>query len=103
MSQSGRSRDASTASAVHYSSPDYIRNRYTHKYFEKPMNSKWTLPAITAMDEDAKRQILANEMFRRLSRVDPKELGEHTTEAIYEYEVKLIFYGYRQEERRRII
>ena len=29
---------------------DLEANRYTHTYYEKPMNTKWVLPFISAMD-----------------------------------------------------
>ena len=53
---------------------DHENNRYTHNFYEKPMNSKWVLPAISSMDPSTKRQILANDLVRRLCRVDPAEL-----------------------------
>ena len=44
---------------------DHERNRYKHNFYEKPMNSKWVLPHLSAMDPTAKRQILANDLVRR--------------------------------------
>ena len=46
---------------------DYQKERYTHNYYEKPMNTRWVLPKISSMDEDTKRQILANDLVRKLS------------------------------------
>ena len=73
---------------------DTVYNQYTHSYFEKPMNSKWVVPSNSAMNESSKRQILANEMTRRLNRVDPGRLEDLATEVMNAYDQKLIFSGY---------
>ena len=55
------------------------------------------------MDLAAKRQIHANEMTRRLLRVDPRILEREASQVINTYNRKLIFSGYPHEERIRII
>ena len=55
---------------------DYQKERYTHNYYEKSMNTRWVLPKISSMDEDTKSQILANDLVRRLSRIDPTRLQD---------------------------
>merc|ERR1711954_575272 len=82
---------------------DHVLNRYTHNFYEKPMNTKWVLPYVSSMDPSAKRQILANDLVRRLSRVDPVNLESLATPVINKYNRKLIFSGYPLEERLRII
>ena len=84
-------------------SVDYPNNQYTHTSFEKSMNSKWVIPEDSAMDRTSKNQILANDMTRRLSRIDPNKLDHFATEAINAYDKKLIFSGYQLEDRRRIV
>ena len=56
--------------------------RWTHRYFEKPMNTKWVLPHNSAMDSNSKRQILSNDLCRRISRIDPNRLEEHVAGTI---------------------
>ena len=74
-----------------------------HNYYEKPMNSKWVLPRISSMDTDTKRQILANDLVRRLSRADPTMLIELAPPVINFYNRKLMYSGYNVEERLRIL
>ena len=83
--------------------PDHLLNRLEHNYYEKPMNTKWVLPQATAMDPSSKRQILSNEMARRLARVDPEQFQKYAVEVINQYDRKLIFSRYDLEDRRRII
>merc|ERR1712081_163467 len=82
---------------------DFTRNRYTHNFFEKPMNSRWVLPFISSMDPSTKRQILANDLVRRLSIIDPAELDKLAPPVISKYNRKLIYSGYPFEERIRIV
>ena len=60
---------------------DLHLNRYTHTYYEKPMNCRWVIPYSSAMDPSTKRQIPTNEM-RRLLRVDPQILEEEAHKVI---------------------
>ena len=83
--------------------PDFTNNRLEHTYFEKSMNTKWTIPSISAMDPASKRQILANEMARRLARIDPVNFNFFATEVMNQFDKKLIFSGYEMEDRRRIV
>ena len=82
---------------------DFQANRYTHNFYEKPMNTKWVLPHISAMDPEPKRQILANDLVRRLSRVDPLSLDTLAVPVVNKYNRKLIYSGYSLEDRLRII
>ena len=67
------------------------------------MNTKWVIPHMSAMDPNQKRQILANEMVRRLSRVDPTMLDELAPEVINRFNFKLVYSGYPREDRMRIV
>ena len=82
---------------------DHERNRFKHNFYEKPMNSKWVLPHLSAMDPTSKRQILANDLVRRMSRIDPMELSDLAVPVINRYNHKLIFSGYPYAERIRIV
>ena len=55
------------------------------------------------MDPTSKRQILANEMTKRLARVDPHKFEELAVVVINDFDRKLLFLGYKTEERRRIV
>ena len=82
---------------------DFSGNQYVHNYFEKPMNTKWVLPKASSMDPSTKRQILANDLVRRLCRVDPTLLGTLAVPVINFYDRKLIYSGYDHDERLRVI
>ena len=82
---------------------DHEANRYVHNFYEKPMNSKWVLPHLSAMDPTSKRQILANDLVRRMSRIDPSQLDKLAVPVINRYNHKLIYSGYPHDERMRIV
>ena len=58
---------------------------------------------MSAKDLTQKRQILASEMVRRLSRVDPSFVDILTPDVINIYKYKLLYSGYPRVERMRII
>ena len=67
------------------------------------MNSKWVLPHLSAMDPTSKRQILANDLVRRMSRIDPSQLDKLAVPVINRYNHNLIYSGYPHDERMRIV
>ena len=84
-----------------YFPPEVIQ--YVHNFYKKPMNSKWVLPHLSAMDPTSKRQILANDLVRRMSRIDPSQLDKLAVPVINRYNHKLIYSGYPHDERMRIV
>ena len=73
--------------------------RFSHNFYEKPMNTPWVLPEFTAMDVQSKLQILSNDMTRRLARVDPQVIQELGPGVIDGYDKKLAFSEYNLETR----
>ena len=82
---------------------DTTNNRFTHSFYEKPMNTKWVVPFKFAMDPSSNRQILSNDLVRRLSRVDPRDVDTLAPGVINAYNKKLVFSGYPWEQRVRIV
>ena len=82
---------------------DKVNNRFTHRYFEKPMNTKWVLPSNSAMQDHTRRQILSNELSRRLYRLDPLELEDTLVRTVDEFNEEPVFSGHKILERTRII
>ena len=82
---------------------DFQRNSYTHKFYEKTMQSKFIIPKKSAIEMSSKCQILANELCRRLSRNDPSiPLEDFNVETINQFTKKMAFSGYSFEETLRI-
>ena len=67
------------------------------------MNSKWVIPFVSAMDNNQKRQILSNELCRRLSRTDPLNHDDQAPGVINFFDRKLVYSGYQYQHRVRII
>ena len=83
------------------SPPESIQVRF--KYFEKSMSSKRTVQKTTAMGENTKIQILAQDMVRRLLNTS-EELGAGTrNETVDEYAPKLINSRNTKEQVRKIV
>ena len=78
-------------------------NKVLHRFFEKPTSSNITVQRRTAMAEDAKVQIVSNDLIRRLLN-NSEELGEGArVKVVDDYAQKLTNSGYRGEQLRRII
>ena len=78
-------------------------NRVLHGFYEKPTSSNLTVQRRTAMGEDAKIQVLSNDLVRRLKN-NSEELGMGAKiEIVDRYTQKLLNSGYRGEQLRRIV
>ena len=78
-------------------------NKVEYQYYEKPMVSTKTVQLKSAMDENSKMNILANDMRRRLLNTN-EGLGEAVIGAVVDqYAVKLMSSGYGKEQTRKII
>ena len=78
-------------------------NQVLHRFFEKPTSSNITVQKRTAMGEDAKIQIVSNDLVRRLMNTS-EELGKGAkVEVVDDYAQKLTNSGYRGEQLKRII
>ena len=78
-------------------------NQVLHGFYEKPTNSNITVQRRTAMGEDAKIQILSNDLVRRLKN-SSEELGKGAKiDNVDIYMQKLLNSGYQGEILQRII
>ena len=78
-------------------------NKVQYKFYEKPMCSNVTVQKRSAMGEDAKVQVVSNDLVRRLLN-NSEELGAGSkVEIVDNYSQKLSNGGYRGEQLRRII
>ena len=78
-------------------------NQVLHGFFEKPTNSNITIQRRSAMGQDAKIQVLSNDIIRRLKN-NSEELGKGAKiEIIDNYTQKLLNSGYHGEILQRII
>ena len=78
-------------------------NRVHYGFYEKPTSSNLTIQRRTAMGEDAKVQIVSNDLVRRLMNND-EELGrESKTKIVDDYSWKLANSGFKGEQLKKII
>ena len=78
-------------------------NRVLHRFYEKPTSSNITVQKRTAMAEDAKIQIVSNDLIRRLLN-SSEELGRGAkVKVVDEYAQKLANSGYGREQIKRIL
>ena len=79
------------------------KNKVQYKFYEKPMCSNVTVQKRSAMGEDAKVQVVSNDLVRRLLN-NSEELGAGSkVEIVDNYSQKLSNSGYRGEQLKRII
>ena len=78
-------------------------NRVLYRYFEKPTSSNITVQKRTAMGEDAKVQILSNDMVRRLLNNSEAMGAGSKRRLVDDYAQKLRNSGYGTDQVRRII
>ena len=78
-------------------------NQVLHGFYEKPTSSNLTFQRRTAMGEDAKIQVLSNDLVRRLKN-NSEELGMGAkVKIVDDYTQKLLNSGYKGEQLKRII
>ena len=73
-------------------------NQVLHDFFEKPTSSNVTVQRRTAMGEDAKIQILSNDLIRRLKNSSEELGGGAKVEIVNNYAQKLLNSGYKGEQ-----
>ena len=78
-------------------------NRVLYRYFEKPTSSNITVQKRTAIGEDAKVQILSNDMVRRLLNNSEAMGAGSKRRLVDDYAQKLRNSGYGTDQVRRII
>ena len=78
-------------------------NQVSYQYYEKETCSKSTVQAKTAMNENTKMQILANDTIRRLM-TTKEDLGAESKGAVIDqYARKLLHSRYSREQTRKIL
>ena len=78
-------------------------NKVTFKFYEKPEGSKRTVQKSTALEENSKMQIIANDLVRRFVNTS-EELGDEIMiDIVDEYSQKLVNSGYPLEQVRRTV
>ena len=78
-------------------------NQVLFTFYEKPTSSNLTVQRRTAIGEDAKVQVVSNDLVRRLQN-NTEELGRGAkVEMVNNYAQKLANSGYRGEQLKRII
>ena len=78
-------------------------NLVSFSYFEKPTVTNVMVQQRSAMEENARIQILSNDMRRRLSNTDPRQGREEYTRVVDMFAKKLLTSGYDKTQVRRII
>ena len=78
-------------------------NRVEYNYYEKPMSSNMVVQKSSAMDENSKMKILANDLTRRLLNTSESLGMDAKIKVVDHYSQKLINSGYGVEQVRRIV
>ena len=78
-------------------------NRVEYKYYEKPMSSNMVMQKSSAMDENTKMKILANDLTRRLLNTSESLGMDAKISVVDQYSQKLMNSGFRVEQIRRIV
>ena len=78
-------------------------NTISYIHYEKPTTTNLVVQKRSAMDENSKLQILANDLVRRLSNVDENQENKRVKEVIDKYSIKLITSGYTIAQARKIV
>ena len=77
-------------------------NLISFRYFEKPTTTNVMVQKRSALDENSKVKILANELMRRLSNTDSRQGSNVTKEVVNRFSQKLLTSGYAISQTRRI-
>ena len=72
-------------------------------FYKKPMNSRWVTPSNTAASDENKYTWLSNDLVRRLLRISDSLITRELEPTINSYDEKLIFSGYKLQQRTQIL
>ena len=72
------------------------------KYFEKPSTTNVMVQKRSALDENSKSQILANELMRRMGNTDQRQVDSVKGEVVDQFSMKVLTSGYSLSQTRRI-
>ena len=74
-----------------------------YKFYKKEVSSKRTVQAKTAMEENVKHQIVANDLVRRLLNTSEELGAEYRGAVVDQYAQELSYSGYSMEQIRKVI
>ena len=78
-------------------------NIISYRFYEKPTTTNTMVPKRSALNENSKVQILANDLIRRLSHTDVRQDQKTTEEVIDQFGRKVLTSGYSLHQTRKII
>ena len=78
-------------------------NSIMYKYFEKATTTNQTVQKASAMDENSKIQILANDMIRRLGNTKESVTNKEVSMVVDVYGQKLMNSGFSLDQARSIV
>ena len=78
-------------------------NQILYKFYKKEVGSKRTVLAKTAMEENVKHQLIANDLVRRLLNTSEELGAEYIGAVVDQYAQELSYSGYSMEQIRRVI
>ena len=79
------------------------KNRIEYRFYDKETTTKKTVQKRTAMEENVKIKIVANDLVRRLGNSMEELGGEESTRVVDGYAQKLLNSGYTKEKTRSIV
>ena len=78
-------------------------NIISYQFYEKPTTTNTMVPKRSALNENSKMQILANDLVRRLSHTDVRQEYKTLGEVIDQFGHKILTSGYSLTQTRKII
>ena len=78
-------------------------NTISYKYFEKETTTNTMVQKRSALSENSKNQILANDLIRRLGNTDVRQDNTEVRIVVDKFATKLLTSGYSRQQTRRII
>ena len=78
-------------------------NIISYRFYEKPTTTNTMVPKRSALNENSKVQILANDLMRRLSHTDVRQDQKTTGKIIDQFGRKVLTSGYSLHQTRKIM
>ena len=75
----------------------------SYKFYEKPTTTNTMVPKRSALNENSKAQILANDLIRRLSHTDMRQDKRTVCEVVDQFAKKILTSGYSINQTRKIL
>ena len=78
-------------------------NQVSYRHYEKPSCTNVMVQRRSALEENSKNQILANDLVRRLGNNDVRQEKEVLVEVVNKFSKKLMTSGYSLSQARRVV